>query len=281
MERVVPPVSSSRSEFSSRSTPRWRRQDEAPVVGEPVQHRPYDRSRQHCSDPVCGVHRPLRRQLLLDDDWSVVPLVHAALHGHLALSQLWHQYYESRLVVGNLIEILFGFTNQLDERAILFFGAAVFIASYLCLLALVRKYLPRRLTPIPVLVVGVVWFSVADVANALYAFQVTWYLTVFFFVRCCARCSFRNADGLFGWQWRCFWPLPPRCRPSRGSSVGPSVQSASCGRPGRAEDAPRSRSGWPPRSPPWAAICPDTDSTKAILASMPRCARPVTNCITP
>ena len=119
---------------------------------------------------------------LNDDDWSVVPLVHAALHGQLALSQLWQQYYESRLVLGDLIEILFGFTNKLDERAILFFGATVFIASYVCLLALVRKYLPTRLTPLPVLVVGVVWFSVADVANALYAFQVTWYLTVFFFV---------------------------------------------------------------------------------------------------
>ena len=67
---------------------------------------------------------------LHDDDWSVVPLVHAALHGQLSLSQLWQQYYESRLVFGNLIEIIFGFTNQLDERAILpFFGAAVFIAS--------------------------------------------------------------------------------------------------------------------------------------------------------
>jgi hypothetical protein len=117
-----------------------------------------------------------------DDDWSVVPLVHSALHGQLSLSQLWQQYYESRLVLGDLIEILFGFTNQLDERAIMFFGAAVFIASYLCLLALVRKYLATRLTPIPVLVVGVIWFSLADVANALYAFQVTWYLTVFFFV---------------------------------------------------------------------------------------------------
>jgi hypothetical protein len=119
---------------------------------------------------------------LHDDDWSVVPLVHAALHGQLSLSQLWQQYYESRLVFGNLIEIIFGFTNQLDERAILFFGAAVFIASYLCLLALVRNYLSTRLTPLSVLVVGVVWFSAADVANALYAFQVTWYLTVFFFV---------------------------------------------------------------------------------------------------
>ena len=89
------------------------------------------------------------------DDWSLVPLVHAALHGQLSLGQLWQQHNESRLLVGNLIDILFGFTDRLDARAIIFFGAAVFIASYVCLLALVRKYLPTRLTPITVVIIGV------------------------------------------------------------------------------------------------------------------------------
>jgi hypothetical protein len=116
------------------------------------------------------------------DDWSVVPLVHAALHGHLTWSQLWNQHHESRLFIGNSIDILFGFADRLDARSLIFFGAAVLIASYAGLLALVRRYLGQRLTPIPVLVVGVVWFSLADVQNALWAFQISWYLTVFFFV---------------------------------------------------------------------------------------------------
>jgi hypothetical protein len=38
----------------------------------------------------------------------------------------------------------------------------------------------RLLRPIPVLVIGAIWFSLADVQNALWAFQVSWYLTVFF-----------------------------------------------------------------------------------------------------
>ena len=116
------------------------------------------------------------------DDWSLVPLVHAALHGGLSPGQLWLQYNESRLLVGNLIDVLFGFTNRLDARAIIFFSAAVSIASYVCLLMLARKYLPTRLTPITVIIIAVLWFSLAEIQNILWAFQVSWYLTVFFFV---------------------------------------------------------------------------------------------------
>ncbi len=116
------------------------------------------------------------------DDWSVAPLIHSALAGHLSLSQLWEQYNESRLFVGNIIDVLFGLTDRFDTRSVILFGAALFVASYALLLVLVRRYLGTRLTPIPVLVIGVTWFSLGDVQNSLWAFQVSWYLTVFFFV---------------------------------------------------------------------------------------------------
>jgi hypothetical protein len=118
----------------------------------------------------------------VDDDWSVVPLVHAALHGHLSFRALWSQHNESRLVIGNVVDVLFGFANRLDVRGIIFFSAAVFIVSYLGVLGLFRKYIARPLTPITVLAVGVIWFSLADYQNALWAFQVSWYLTLLFFV---------------------------------------------------------------------------------------------------
>jgi hypothetical protein len=60
-----------------------------------------------------------------DDDWFVVPLVHAARGSHLSFSLLWDQHNESRLVLGNLAEVLFGFTNGLDTRAIMIFNAVV------------------------------------------------------------------------------------------------------------------------------------------------------------
>ncbi len=116
------------------------------------------------------------------DDWSIAPLIHSALAGHLSLDQLWDQYNESRLFTGNITDVLFGLTDRFDLRSVIFFSAALFIASYALLLVLVRRYLGTRLTPILVLVVGATWFSVADVENSLWAFQVSWYLTVFFFV---------------------------------------------------------------------------------------------------
>ena len=117
-----------------------------------------------------------------DDDWSVTPLITGALSGHLSLSQLWAQHYESRLFLGNIIDVVFGFIDRFDIRAVIFFNAALFIASYAILLALLRQYLRNALTPIPVLVAGVTWFSLADVQNSLWAFQGSWYLTVLFFV---------------------------------------------------------------------------------------------------
>jgi hypothetical protein len=116
------------------------------------------------------------------DDWSVAPMVQDALSDHLSVSQLWTQYNESRLFMGNVVDVIFGHINQFDLRSVIFFSAVVFIASYAVLLALFRRYLETRLTPIPVLVIGVTWFSLADVQNSLWAFQVSWYLTVFFFV---------------------------------------------------------------------------------------------------
>lgn len=116
------------------------------------------------------------------DDWSVVPLVHASLHGQSILGLLWGQHHESRLFVGNIVDVIFGFATRLDLRSVMIFSAVLLIASYAILLALVRKYIRRHLTPIPVLALAVIWFSLADVQNALWAFQVSWYLTVFFFV---------------------------------------------------------------------------------------------------
>lgn len=116
------------------------------------------------------------------DDWSTVTLVNSAVHGHLSLGQIWDQYYESRVPLVRAIFVFFGRIGRLDTRSVVFFCAFVAIAAYGVVLALFRRYLGRRLTPIPVLVIGLIWFSLADVQLALFAWQLSLYLPVFFFV---------------------------------------------------------------------------------------------------
>ena len=101
------------------------------------------------------------------DDWSAAPLIHSALSGHLTMGLLWSQYHESRLFWQRIIDVLFGNMNRFDLRSVIFVSAAVLIAAYAVLLALFHRYLGSRLTPIPVLVIGAIWFSLADVENAL------------------------------------------------------------------------------------------------------------------
>ncbi len=83
------------------------------------------------------------------DDWSVAPMIRGALNNHLQLSQVWVQYNESRLVLGNIVDIAFGRIDHFDLRAVILFSAVLFVATYVFLLALFRHYLAARLTPIP------------------------------------------------------------------------------------------------------------------------------------
>jgi hypothetical protein len=104
---------------------------------------------------------------LLFDDWNMVPFLSGALHGHLSLGQLWSQYGEPRLPLVKLDLLFFSQIVQLNTRWAVFFSAAIVIAGYALLLALFRRYLGRPLTPIPVLIVGILWFSLANVQGAL------------------------------------------------------------------------------------------------------------------
>ena len=116
------------------------------------------------------------------DDWSDVPIVSAALHGHLTMSLLWSPWSDAREVTGRLVFIAFGFIDHMNERAVMFFSAALFLATYVLVLLLFRSYLGRRLTPLPVFVLGIAWFSLVDWQSALWSTVVNGYLVLFFVV---------------------------------------------------------------------------------------------------
>src|SRR5579862_6313710 len=114
------------------------------------------------------------------DDWTKVPMVVAALHNRIDFGLVWEQHTEARLVVPNLVFLAVGRPIRFNIQVMVLLSALSFVASFGVLLRLVRDYVARPLTWFPVLVVGVVWFSLADTGNSLWAFQFAWYLVIFF-----------------------------------------------------------------------------------------------------
>jgi hypothetical protein len=120
--------------------------------------------------------------VLQGDDWNMVPFVHQVLHGRFVPSQLWTQYGDSRIPIVKGMLLSLALVDRFNTRSIILFNAMAYIAAYCILLALCRIYLGRRLTPVPVLILGLVWFSLADVQGALWEFLMGDYLLVLFFV---------------------------------------------------------------------------------------------------
>ena len=83
------------------------------------------------------------------------------------------------MLVPNLIFVSLGVATHDDTRSLTIIGALIFVATYLLLLVVVRSYLSRAMTPLVILVVGLVWFSLVDWQNAIWAFQFAWYLILF------------------------------------------------------------------------------------------------------
>jgi hypothetical protein len=119
---------------------------------------------------------------LQGDEWNMIPFINASLHGHLSMGQLWSQYGEPRIPLVRLDLLAFSYFDNFDTRWAILFNALIWIAAYVIALRLFRRYLGSPLTPIPVLAIGLVWFSLVDVQNALWAFEVGWFLVVLAFV---------------------------------------------------------------------------------------------------
>ena len=116
---------------------------------------------------------------LLLDDWGFVHLVDASIHGHLTLTELWTQHNENRMFVPNAILVALAVATHDNTRTAMVISALLFIASYVLFLVCLANYLGRRLSVLPVVATGVIWFSLTDWQNALWGFQFAWYLILF------------------------------------------------------------------------------------------------------
>jgi len=112
------------------------------------------------------------------DEWTLVPIIRAALHSQLTLSLLWAQHNENRMLVPNLVIVGSALLHNYSSRTIILLSATLFIVSYGLLLATFRIYVGRSLTPLHALTLGVVWFSLEDTENSLWGFQLAWYMIV-------------------------------------------------------------------------------------------------------
>jgi hypothetical protein len=126
------------------------------------------------------------------DQWSDISMIHAALHGSLQWNMLWSQHNENRMLFPNLIFIEFAVTTHFNAKDIMWASAALFCVSYFMFLVLYRTYSRRWLGPLITLGFGAIWFSVADFENALWSFQIAWYLIVFCLMVLLGCLSFRR-----------------------------------------------------------------------------------------
>ena len=114
-----------------------------------------------------------------EDDWTRIPLIHAALHGTLSFGMLWALDNQSRMLIPNAVFVGVGVLAHDDLRMVVALSAVTLVGAFYLLLLVVRSYLARPLTPLLVVVMGVLWFSPENWHNALWAFQFSWYVILF------------------------------------------------------------------------------------------------------
>ena len=115
------------------------------------------------------------------DDWNTMPLISAAFHHDVTLNELWVQYGDTRLFLSFLFFVGFALSDHLNEKTIILCSAALYITTFVLILGLFRSYIERPLTFLRVFSLGIVWFSLADVQNSLWSFQLAWYFVVLAF----------------------------------------------------------------------------------------------------
>lgn len=112
------------------------------------------------------------------DQWDDVALIGHAYSGTLHVSTLWSQHYENRIFFPNLIVLVLGYTTHFNvvteeylSALMLFGGTALVIAAH-------KRRSPERrwiwYCPVAFLLL-----SLAQAVNALWGFQMAWYLVLF------------------------------------------------------------------------------------------------------
>ncbi|MHB8555689.1 MAG: hypothetical protein ACYDCB_08565, partial [Candidatus Dormibacteria bacterium] len=111
------------------------------------------------------------------DSWNgTLPLVKDLATGHLQLAELWAPHNENRMLFPNLILAIVDSHNRVNALDDMYLTAGLMAAALALLMGLARRTtdIPMAwLVPVPFL-----FFSLAQVGNLLWAFQLAWMLIV-------------------------------------------------------------------------------------------------------
>ena len=116
------------------------------------------------------------------DDFWTEKYSSAVVHGHLTPTLLWEQWNESRMVVSHIFIAASTIFDHYNTRHLIFVSGFLMVGAYLLVLKLESKWSRRPVGLASALCIGIPWFSLAAIFTALWAFQLEWYLVVFFFV---------------------------------------------------------------------------------------------------
>ena len=115
--------------------------------------------------------------VIFADQWDDVALIGHAFSGTLHFSTLWSQHYENRIFFPNLIVLALGYTTHLNVLTEEYLSALMlFGATALVICAHKRRSPERRwiwYCPVAFLLL-----SLAQAVNALWGFQMAWYLVL-------------------------------------------------------------------------------------------------------
>ena len=115
------------------------------------------------------------------DEWFFsISIVNSAIHHNLSLSQLWTPWFDGHLVIpGALIGIL-GPITHFNIRVFIFLNCLIYSASFVVVLTLVRQTTKQAVRLVYALFLGLTWFSLGGIDNALWGIMSQVYLVLFF-----------------------------------------------------------------------------------------------------
>jgi hypothetical protein len=115
--------------------------------------------------------------VIFGDEWELVPLIRNWFEHGLSFRELWAQHAYNRLVFPKLLILMTAHLTSFNTKAYMYVCAALLVASYVCLVCLYARLGSGSLmTLVPT---SYVYFGLVQWENALWGFQMAWYLVLF------------------------------------------------------------------------------------------------------